>query len=57
MSVDAIAPTNRQVGQKNLHIGPPLPPGPGPAGGGPRGEGGGGPAAMREYVGNLMDYK
>jgi hypothetical protein len=33
MSVDAIAPTNRQVAQKNLHIGPPLPPAPGPAAG------------------------
>jgi hypothetical protein len=49
LSVDAIAPTNRQIGQKNLHIGPPLPPGPGPAPGGPRG-GGGGPAPMREYI-------
>ncbi len=28
MIVDQIAPTNRQVGQKNLHIGPPLAPGP-----------------------------
>ena len=50
--VDAITPTNRQVGQKNLHIGPPLPPVPGP---GPAGEGAGpGPASasgrMIEYV-------
>jgi hypothetical protein len=48
MIVDEIAPTNRQVGQKNLHIGPPLPPVPGPGPGpapGPRGR-----PPMREYV-------
>jgi hypothetical protein len=33
MSVDAITPTNPRVAQKNLHIGPPLPPSPGPGGG------------------------
>lgn len=47
MSVDAIAPTNRQVAQKNLHIGPPLPPAPGPAGGD---EGAGGVPRMEHYV-------
>jgi hypothetical protein len=46
--VDAITPANRQIGQKNLHIGPPLPPGPAP-GGGTAGGAGGGPA-MRAYV-------
>src|SRR5882762_6235217 len=30
MIVDEITPTNRQVGQNNLHIGAPLPPTPGP---------------------------
>jgi hypothetical protein len=57
MSVDAITPTNRQVGQKNLHIGPALPPGPSPDGGGGQGDGPGGspggtPLApfMEEYV-------
>ena len=39
MNVDAITPTNRQVGQKNLHIGPPLPASPGPAPGPPTGGG------------------
>jgi hypothetical protein len=43
--VDEVTPRNRQVGQKNVHIGPPLPPRPGsgtPAGGGhePRPSGG-----------------
>ena len=47
MNVDAITPTNRQVGQKNLHIGAALPPGPsGATGGGP----GGSPAFMDEYI-------
>jgi hypothetical protein len=32
MNVDPITMTNRQVGQKNLHIGAALPPGPGPSG-------------------------
>jgi len=43
MNVDEITPRNKQVGQKNLHIGPPLPPTPG---------GGGAPRArvMQEYV-------
>jgi hypothetical protein len=55
MSVDAITPTNRQVGQKNLHIGAPLPPGPGPPGGGPGagdapGAHGGRARKMVEYV-------
>lgn len=45
MSVDAIAPSNRQVAQKNLHIGPPLAPGPGPAGG--PGAAGGAPSDER----------
>jgi hypothetical protein len=48
LSVDAITAANRQIGQKNLHIGPPLPPAPGPAEGG-RGPGGA-PARMVEYV-------
>ena len=39
MDVDDITPRNRQVGQKNLHVGPPLPPSPEPGG---RGPGGGG---------------
>ncbi|MEV6588162.1 WD40/YVTN/BNR-like repeat-containing protein [Streptomyces acidicola] len=43
MIVDQIAPTNSHTGQKNLHIGPPLPPGPAPGGGGGRG-------GMREYA-------
>ncbi|WP_275561285.1 hypothetical protein [Streptomyces sp. 5-6(2022)] len=41
MNVDEIAPTNRQVGQKNLHAGPRIPPEPVPGRGGAR---------MREYV-------
>src|SRR6266571_4519647 len=45
-SVDAITPTNKQVGQKNLHIGPPLPPGPELGGG----NGAPQPGAMEEYV-------
>jgi hypothetical protein len=44
MDVDDITPRNRQVGQKNLHIGPPLPPSPGPGDGGPKG--GGAPAHL-----------
>lgn len=56
--VDDITPANKQIGQKNLHIGPPLPPvgsgpggGPG-SGGGPGGPGGapGGTRSMREYI-------
>lgn len=59
MGVDEIAATNRQVGQKNLHIGPPLPPAPapGPATGGATHErpggglpGGGLRGGMWEYV-------
>jgi hypothetical protein len=48
MNVDLITPSNRQVGQKNLHIGAALTPGPAPAGGG----GGPGPAPepMEEYI-------
>jgi hypothetical protein len=45
MDVDDITPRNRQVGQKNLHIGPPLPPGPEPGGGEP-GAGGGAPGRL-----------
>jgi hypothetical protein len=54
--VDELTPRNKQAGQKNLHIGPPLPArsGGGGAGGGTPGGGGGGAAgerqAMREYV-------
>ncbi len=50
MNVDQIARTNRQVGQKNLHIGPPLPPSPSPGSGG---SGPGGQPAARvieEYI-------
>ncbi len=39
MDVDVITPSNRQVGQKNLHIGPPLPPSGRPGDGGPQGGG------------------
>lgn len=48
--VDEMTPRNRQVGQKNLHIGPPLPPA--PPGGGPGGGRGGVPGGphMTEYV-------
>lgn len=51
MDVDYITPRSRQVGQKNLHIGPPLPAS-GEGGGGGGDEPGGQPAApmMREYV-------
>jgi hypothetical protein len=58
-SVDDITPGNKQIGQKNLHIGPPLPAGGGGGGGGTGGggtPGGGGRAPaesrrpMREYV-------
>src|SRR5713101_1295234 len=51
-SVDELASRNRQVGQKNVHVGPPLPPRPPP----PQGGGGGGagtqspPTRMLEYV-------
>jgi hypothetical protein len=50
--VDTITPRNRQIGQKNLHIGPPLPPAPGPGPGGGHGPGPGpsGGARMIEYV-------
>ena len=56
--VDDITPANKQIGQKNLHIGPPLPalgggPGGGPgSGGGPGGPGGvpGSSRPMREYI-------
>lgn len=48
MNVDVITPSNRQVGQKNLHIGAALPPGPAPAGGGSGP--GPSPGPMEEYV-------
>jgi hypothetical protein len=38
--VDTVTPRNRGIGQRNLHIGPPLPASPGPKGG----------RAMREYI-------
>lgn len=44
--VDAITPTNPQIGQKNLHIGAPL----GPVSGGGGGPIPGGGAGMREYI-------
>lgn len=49
MNLDDVTPRNPQIGQKNLHIGPPLPPQPGPGGGG---GGGGVPGGVRmqEYV-------
>ncbi|HTS26320.1 MAG TPA: hypothetical protein VMH81_10640 [Bryobacteraceae bacterium] len=34
MDVDSLTPGNRQVGQKNVHVGPPLPASPSPGGGG-----------------------
>jgi hypothetical protein len=43
LSVDELAQRSRQVGQKNLHVGPPLPPSPPGGGGG----GGGGGAVSR----------
>jgi len=46
MNVDAIAQTNKQVGQKNLHIGPPLSPGPVPA----DGLGSAATGVMEEYI-------
>lgn len=53
-SVDEMTPRNRQVGQKNLHVGPPLPSGAGGGGGGCGGGGmggvPGGRSSMREYV-------
>ena len=50
--VDAITPSNPQIGQKNLHVVGPLPAGGGAGGGGsgPGGGPGGGAARMREYV-------
>lgn len=47
-NVDEITPRNKQIGQKNLHIGPPLPPNPMSPAGGARGS----PSAgmMQEYV-------
>ncbi|MBI1744423.1 hypothetical protein HYR54_15340 [Candidatus Acetothermia bacterium] len=50
MDANQVARTNRQVGQKNLHIGPPLPPSPSQGGG--AGGAGGQPRAqvMEEYV-------
>lgn len=38
--VDTVTPRNRGIGQRNLHIGPPLPASPGPKGG----------PGMREYI-------
>ena len=57
-NVDDITPANKQIGQKNLHIGPPLPAvgggtgGGAGAGGGPGGPGGapGSSRPMREYI-------
>jgi hypothetical protein len=49
MSVDFTANHNRQIGQRNLHIGPPLPPWATPGGQGPRAPGGG-RAGILEYV-------
>lgn len=43
-NVDYITPRNRQIGQKNLHIGEPLPPEPGGS------AGGGAEPAMNEYI-------
>jgi len=40
LDVDTITPRNRGIGQRNLHIGPPLPASPGPKGG----------PAMHEYI-------
>ncbi len=55
--VDAETPVNKQVGQKNLHIGPPLEAGGGGGGGAPGSGGGGSPRGgtggrpmMREYI-------
>ncbi len=61
--VDGFVVGNRQVGQKNVHIGPPLPPDPGgspggspgggpgaPAGGGPVGGGASAAQTMSEYI-------
>jgi hypothetical protein len=57
VSIDELANVNRQVGQKNLHIGAPLPPSPAPGGGGPGTTGGspgtgapGGRSKLFEYV-------
>jgi hypothetical protein len=57
MDADDVARRQRQVGQKNLHIGPPLPPSPAPGGGAPSagGQPRGGSAqgiisVMEEYV-------
>jgi hypothetical protein len=47
-NVDYITPRNRQVGQKNLHVGPPLPAT--PPGGGSPGTGGSPAPVMREYL-------
>ena len=47
MQIDDIAPSNRHVGQKNVHIGPPLPPAPIAP---PPGGGGGGGGVMEEYL-------
>jgi hypothetical protein len=51
-SIDDACPRNRQIGQKNVHIGPPLVPGPGGAGGGGGGGPGGAPGTqtMNEYI-------
>jgi hypothetical protein len=52
LDVDTITPRNRGIGQRNLHIGPPLPASPGPKGG----------PMMREYIefnnpfGNASEY-
>jgi hypothetical protein len=47
MNVDDITPSNKQVGQKNLHIGPPLQPKSNPF---PFGGAGAGAEMMQEYV-------
>jgi hypothetical protein len=50
LNVDEITPRNRQVGQKNLQIGAPLPPGPAPGGGGAGGSGVPGEGQFRELI-------
>ena len=49
MNADQVARANKQIGQKNLHIGPPLPSSPSPSGGG-GGAGGQPRSMMEEYV-------
>ncbi|HEV3198644.1 MAG TPA: hypothetical protein VGZ73_12065 [Bryobacteraceae bacterium] len=50
-NLDEVTPRQRQVGQKNVHIGPPLPPSPSPGGGGTGGGSGvPGPGVMGELI-------